>query len=221
MSIELKTHLERRLRAEVKLYLTDNVSTMISYRWADRRVTIRAHRVFAGADTEIMSALADFVAGRRGPSAERLDSFLEANAGQISRPRRRGMRRVSLNPQGAHHDLEKMFDRLNRRFFDEMVTARIGWGRKRKRKARSRIDFGAYYPEANRIRIHPELDQVRVPAFFVEFIVHHEMCHAYLAGTLFGRDGCHTPEFRQLEKKHPAYEKALAWEEANAWLFFR
>ena len=221
MSIELKTILERRLGARVRLFLTDNVSTMISYRWEDDGcVRVRAHRVFASSSEAVMGALGDFVAGKRGDASSILDGFLEAQHEAISRARRRRNRRVVLDPAGSHHDLQSMFARLNRKFFEKRVTAKIGWGRRRRRKARRRIDFGAYYPESNRIRIHPCLDQADVPKYFVEFIVHHEMCHAYLAGTLFGRNGCHTPEFRDMEKRHPAYERALAWEEQHAHRFF-
>lgn len=222
MGIRLKTVLERRLQARVRLFLTDNVSTMISYRWdEERQVHVRAHRVFAQAEERVMTALADFVGGRRGKTSTILDAFLESQHEAIVREKKRRSRRVVLNPTGSHHDLHAMFVKLNKKFFEKMVTARIGWGKRRRRKARRRIDFGAYYPEANRIRIHPALDHDDVPRYFVEFIVHHEMCHAYLAGTLFGRDGCHTPEFRALEKRHPAFERALAWEEANAERFFR
>ena len=222
MGIQLKTVLERQLRAPVRLFLTENVSTMISYRWEDDgRVRVRVHRAFADADDDVMRALASFIAGKRGRASEVLDRFLEARHDQIVRSRKRRSRRVLLNPTGSHHDLRAMFDRLNKKFFEHMVTAKIGWGKRRRRKARRRIDFGAYYPESNRIRIHPSLDSRDVPRYFVEFIVHHEMCHAYLAGTLFGRDGCHTPEFRALEKRHPAYERSLEWEDRNAERFFR
>ena len=46
------------------------------------------------------------------------------------------------------------------------------------------------------------------------------MCHAYLAGTLFGRDSCHSAEFLAMEKQFRGYQKAAGWERENVDLFF-
>ena len=77
------------------------------------------------------------------------------------------------------------------------------------------IGFGAYYRDLDLIRINPLLDQRWIPKFFVEYIVYHEMCHAFLAFDLFGREGIHTPRFRELEKIYPRFDDALDWERDN------
>jgi predicted metal-dependent hydrolase len=66
------------------------------------------------------------------------------------------------------------------------------------------------------IRINPVLDIERVPPYFVEFIVYHEMLHAFLGvKNKNGRRSVHSKEFRELEKRFSDYEKAMAWEKKS------
>jgi hypothetical protein len=77
--------------------------------------------------------------------------------------------------------------------------------------------FGAYLPEIQTIRIHPALDQVFVPRYFVEFIVYHELLHHVIPPVRRnGRYEIHSPVFRRREREFPAYAEALAWRQC--WL---
>ena len=73
--------------------------------------------------------------------------------------------------------------------------------------------MGSYNAETSTIRINPLLDKKTVPAYFLEFVVYHEMLHAYLGiKTRNGRRSIHSREFRLHEKKFRHYAKAMEWE---------
>jgi len=66
------------------------------------------------------------------------------------------------------------------------------------------------------IRIHPVLDHPEVPAWFVAFVLFHEMLHVAIppeAGTK--RRRVHTRRFRAAERAHPDYARAMAWEKTH------
>jgi predicted metal-dependent hydrolase len=73
--------------------------------------------------------------------------------------------------------------------------------------------LGSYSQRTNTIRINPVLDRKTVPAYFIEFIVYHEMLHADMGvGRINGRRSVHSSGFRIREKLFKKYEQALAWE---------
>lgn len=209
-------HLARRIGARVVITLTENATTMVSYRWkSSEEVHVRIHRMFGDAAAGVLDAVAAFVRGNRGAASRPMDEFIRSNRHRIRRRERRLDPARLKSAAGEVHDLGAMHARLNRRFFSGHVTARITWGRQPPRRRRRHIGFGAYYRDLDLIRINPLLDQRWIPKFFVEYIVYHEMCHAYLAFDLFGRDGIHTPRFRELERRFPRFDEALAWEREN------
>jgi hypothetical protein len=71
-------------------------------------------------------------------------------------------------------------------------------------------------PGEKLIRIHPALDQVFVPRYFVEFIVYHELLHHVIPPVrVNGRYQIHSPAFRQREREFPAYAEAMAWRQQS------
>ncbi len=65
-------------------------------------------------------------------------------------------------------------------------------------------------------RINPILDNERVPYYFIEFVVYHEMLHAHIrVQKKNGRRSVHSKEFRDREKMFRDYEDAMAWENRN------
>lgn len=72
------------------------------------------------------------------------------------------------------------------------------------------------------IRIHPVLDDARVPRWFVGFVVFHELLHAVLPPRVEnGRRKIHTPEFRRAEARHPDFGRAQRWEHDNVAILIR
>jgi len=213
----LRRELERLVGHRVDLTVTDNMSTMMTVR-RDRSnggLKVRLHRMFLQADPGVIRALGDWVRRpRRSESGAVIDEFIRRHRHLI----RRGRRADQLVTQGLYHDLREMYDALNRKYFGGTVTAKITWGRMPPSRRRRSIRFGSYTAEDRLIRIHPLLDQEFVPAYFVRYIVFHEMLHAYLGlgKATNGRRCVHSPEFRRREKAYPDYERAVAWQSTAA-----
>jgi hypothetical protein len=122
----------------------------------------------------------------------------------------------TLPNRGRHHDLDAILADLRVRYFPDCVEVTIRWGRWSGRARPHSIRFGAYLPASQSIRIHPALDQVFVPRYFVEFIVYHELLHHVIPPVrVNGRYQIHSPAFRQREREFPAYAEAMAWRQQS------
>lgn len=209
--------LARRLAAQagapVRLAVTDNRSTMVSFRRRPGALSVRLHHMFLEAPDEVVLAVADYAVRGRRQAGKVLDAFIRSQQ-RVVPPRAR--KPGELQPLGKCHDLQELFDGLNQRFFQGGVQARIGWGRAWARRRRRSIRLGVYDHQAREIRIHAALDQPDVPRFFVEYIVFHEMLHQLFPGPKkAGRQVHHPPAFKDREKAYPHYAAALAWEKEH------
>jgi hypothetical protein len=216
--------LERRIRAHLPrgtldLTLTDNRYTMISVRRdtsAGPRYRVRLHHMFVDAGPPITRALARYVARNDGDASRLLGDFIDANHHRVkARGRQRQAR--ALVTRGEHHDLQELFDSINRRYFQGRIDARITWGQRTgKPKKRNSIKMGSYSVEDRLIRIHRSLDRAFVPRFFVEWIVYHEMLHqVHDIAVVNGRRQFHTKAFMEDEARFEHYALARAWERAH------
>jgi hypothetical protein len=198
----------------VGLVVTDNASTMLSYRpgSATHAPSLRLHRMFLHADDTVVAALCEWLRPASRRTAGRVvDAFIRDHR-HLVRPK---PRRIPLRTRGEVHDLEALYDEVNAAEFGKAVTAAITWGRRAGGRRRRSIRFGSYAEREHLIRIHPALDQAFVPAHFVRYIVFHEMLHAFMGigETASGRRRIHPPAFKQRERQYPGYEKAVAWQE--------
>jgi hypothetical protein len=214
--------LERRLRAKlgakVSLSITDNTHTMISFLRRRGEFRVRLHHMFLAAPEPIVSALASYLRGGSAESSAVLDRFIHQNRVYIRRVSSAELRaRVPIEPKGQVHQLQEIFDELNRRFFRGQVNASITYARVPKvNRARQSIKLGSYSAESKVIRIHPALDQSWVPGYVVEWVVFHEMLHHLSPAVVkHGRRCVHTPEFNARERRFPLAHRARRWEARN------
>lgn len=126
--------------------------------------------------------------------------------------RHRGRKMIS-SAQGVNYDLDKMFSKLNRRYFDSSLEKpTLTWSQ---RKTRSIL--GHHDRVYETITISKSLDSAQVPDWFVEFIVYHEMLHIkHAARMINGRRYYHTAAFRQDERRFAKYEDSQRWLEQVA-----
>ena len=216
--------LERRIRAHLprgslQLTLTDNRYTMISVRRdtsAGPHYRVRLHHMFVEAGPPITRALARYVARNDADASRLLGDFIDANHHRV-RARGRSRAQRPLVTRGEHHDLQDIFDSINRRYFHGRIDARITWGqRTSKPRRRNSIKMGSYSVEDRLIRIHRSLDRAFVPRFFVEWIVYHEMLHqVHDVAVVNGRRQFHTKAFMEDEARFEHYALARAWERAH------
>src|SRR6195256_2592296 len=126
--------------------------------------------------------------------------------------RGRGRKMIS-SAQGNVYDLDKMFAKLNRKYFDSnLEKPTLTWS---KRKTRSIL--GHHDRVYETITISKSLDSTQVPEWFVEYILYHEMLHIkHAARMINGRRYYHTAAFRLDERRFAKYEEAQRWLEQIA-----
>jgi hypothetical protein len=221
----LERRLRTRLRAKVAVEVHDNTHTMLTFQRERALWRLRLHHMFLAAPDEVIAALAEFVRTGDAEASATLDKFIERNRAFIRRVSPAQMRkRMRLEPAGQHHDLGRIYERLNERYFRNRIDAAITYGpAPRVRAPRKSIKMGSYSADSRVIRIHPALDQPVVPKYFVEWIVFHEMLH-HIYRARRGENGrrcVHPPAFMEHERRFHDYGRALAWEQENLDLLLR
>ena len=211
--------------AHVVVELHDNTHTMLTYQRTRGVWRVRIHHMFVAAPENVVDALARYIRTGDTRSSVEIDRFIEENKVFIRKlPPSELRRRLRIETEGDHHDLSEIFRDLNRRYFRRRVNATITYGpAPRVRRPRKSIKMGSYSADSRVIRIHPALDQPRVPRYFVEWIVFHEMLH-HVHKARRGQDGrrcVHTPEFLEHERRFYAFERAQRWEDENLDLLLR
>ena len=82
--------------------------------------------------------------------------------------------------QAEERDIDVMFGRLNREYFDDKIKATVKWGRDVKTQNKSGFRYGSYDENKKLIRVHPRLKQDFVPIYVLELTIYHEMCHQFV-----------------------------------------
>jgi hypothetical protein len=218
---EAQRRLERRIRAHlprggVDVTFTDNRYTMISVKREQRNgpfYRVRLHHMFATASPGVTQALARYIARNDRGASTMLGDFIDANQHRV---RAKGKRtpQARLLTRGRVHDLQAIFDEVNRDYFGGTLRARITWGQRTGRpRRRNSIKMGSYSVEDGIIRVHRSLDRAFVPRFFVAWVVYHEMLHEVHPVTVInGRRQFHPPAFMADEARFVQFEEARAWE---------
>jgi hypothetical protein len=121
--------------------------------------------------------------------------------------RERGFKFVS-EPQGAHYDLVELFNKLNLAYFSgALPRPTLTWSRTRTRRI-----LGHYDAAHATLVISRTLDDPRVPPYFIEYVLYHEMLHIKHRARRHGARTCvHTPEFHADEREFVDYEPAMHW----------
>ena len=202
-------------RGRPRVVVTDNLHTMVSIKRGNGMVTFRLHHMFLDAPSLVLRALTRYADTQDRSSAQLLRAFIDANEPSIRKASRE--RPVVVDVEGKYHNLQEIFDELDRDYFGGGIRARITWGpRGRRLRGRSSIKLGSYTFEDELIRIHPVLDASDVPRFFVAWIVYHEMLHeVHEMPVIDGRRVYHTSAFRRAEARFEHYAEAVLWERTN------
>src|SRR5712692_6095368 len=199
---------------EVKFYPYAGLHHTIRVRAG--RVYVRLSDLFQAAPPEVIRALAFLLVARllsrKAPrDQERIYRSYAFSppllrASDIAR-RQRG-RKVISSANGEIYDLERIFAKLNRRYFGgEIEKPVLTWSRRRARSI-----LGHHDAAHDTITISKILDSREVPEWFIEYIVFHEMLHIkHPARIINGRRYYHSPAFREEERSFPTYRKAQQW----------
>jgi hypothetical protein len=108
---------------------------------------------------------------------------------------------------GREHNLDRLFARLNRRYFNsELTPPTLTWSARKTRRILGHHDY-----VHDTIVISRSLDNDDVPEFLVEFVLYHEMLHMKHRPKLAnGRRVYHTTAFRADERRFEYYDAAMA-----------
>ena len=173
----LKQYFQKITPKPIHLTLTSNTVSMLSIREKESAICIRLHRMFLNADCDVLDEIGAFINRKRRP-AQKVKEFIHCNKACIKETK---MQAVYSKPQGRYYNLSDMFEEVNKDYFSSSVSSAIAWGNKSPRRTVRKRRLGSYQRDRDMIRINPVLDSKRVPRYFVEFIVYHEMLHAALA----------------------------------------
>ncbi len=205
----LRRYLAEAARCRVELIATRNRVSMISVLFRrEGHARIRLHEQFLVAPSPVREALALYLRTRHRRAWTVVAGYarrIRVSADESGRGAR------VLQTRGHVHDLREIADEVNSRYFNGSVKCVIGWGAHRprtRRRSRSRsIRYGSWSPATRTVRVHPLLDDSRVPRAFVAYILFHEMLHAVVpAEERTGRRVDHGVLFRQQESQYPDIE---------------
>ncbi|HYO62371.1 MAG TPA: SprT-like domain-containing protein [Pyrinomonadaceae bacterium] len=177
------------------------------------RVYVRVADIFREAPVEAHRALAFILVAkmlRRKPPKNFEAAYRRyacspevLRASDLAR-RQRG-RKIVSSPRGRFYDLERMFRRLNRQYFDNKLPQPVlTWSQRR-----TRTILGHHDEVHDTIVVSKTLDARDMPEWLVEFILYHEMLHIkHPARLINGRRYYHTKAFRAEEQRFPHYAEA-------------
>src|ERR1019366_685347 len=168
------------------------------------RREVRISDLLAGAPAPVLEALAHILLGKLYrkpiPRAYSHRYRLYLNRRYVRRQAQlvrqiRGRKFIS-GPRGENHDLEEIFERLNRLFFNGLMgRPLLGWSR-----GASRAMLGHFDPAHNAIVISRIFDRPSAPLAALEYVMFHEMLHLRYPVDHSGmRRRVHTREFREAE----------------------
>jgi hypothetical protein len=199
---------------EVKFYPYAGINHKIRLR--SGRVYVRISDIFKSAPPDVHRAIAFILTARllskRTPEIHERVYRAYAYSSQVLRAsdlaRRQRGRKIVSSARGRVYDLDKMFQRLNRRYFDgQLEKPVLTWSQRRTRQI-----LGHHTAAHDTIVINKTLDDQEIPDWFVEYVLYHEMLHIkHPARLIKGRRYYHTNAFRAEEQRFPYYEEAQDW----------
>ena len=154
--------------------------------WSVRRPVVKLQPILATAGADLLSRIARAMKGAEDLDLARdLDFFVSGrlDAG-LSRTR------------GRVFDLEAMFEEVNGRYFKGAIARpTLSWA-----PVVSTRVMGRYFPHQDRVELSPLLDDERLEADTVAFVLYHELLHKHHgAEHRKGRRHVHTRAFRRDE----------------------
>lgn len=115
-------------------------------------------------------------------------------------------RKVLTSSVGRVYNLDKLFARLNRRYFDnQLAKPTLSWSVRRTKRILGHHDY-----VHGTIVISRSLDHAGLPEYLVEYVLYHEMLHMkHRPRVVNGRRLYHTAAFRADERRFEYYDEAM------------
>ncbi len=207
--LSLTTYLEKSVPKNITIVLTDNSTIMMSFKTSGNSVSLRLHRMFLSAGREVIDELVDYIKNK-SEKTPLIRNFINKNTHTL---KKKPLRNITCLHRGKRFNLLEIFNKVNSEYFDSTISSSITWSTRRPKMSVAKRTLGSYSQDMDLIRISPVLDSTRVPAYFLEFVVYHEMLHAFLKNEpCNGKRTVHTGKFKRHEKLFRLYDRAMTWE---------
>lgn len=206
-----------------KIIVTANRRVSVSYKLhrRERAFDVRAHWAVVQQEAVLLRAVGHVV--QEGSFPTDFGTWLSELSDQL--PGASGYSTTrALQPIGEHLDLNEILSSVAHLLPDPLAAGDvvIGWGRRSPRRKRRRVlRLGSCNVAERQIRIHPVLDDPRIPEYVVAQVVFHELCH-YAAPPLSAAQAketrdrrVHHRQFRALESRFPELNEANQWIERH------
>jgi hypothetical protein len=184
-----------------------NLTSLYRFKKTADNALMQISEGFIEADDDVLSALVEsMLLGKRPQTTTVLKRFaVSEEFSEVLLAIDLMVEPMILIAKGRVYDLEEMFERVNRQYFeDKIAKPQLAWS-----KILTRRKFGHYEPARDRIVISLTLDNDQIPACIAEFVIYHEMLHILHGETwVNGRRMVHTPAFRQDERRFKDYRLA-------------
>jgi ATP-binding cassette, subfamily B, multidrug efflux pump len=139
----LESALARAAGRPLRLTLTENRSVLLSFRRQRALTLVRLHRMFLHAPPSVVAAVARSLRRTRRRAEADVRRFMNENLHRVRKVKRE---LPPLVTAGQAHDLQRVFVRLNARFFDSSLKVPLTWGKGGGRARRGGLTFGSYDP---------------------------------------------------------------------------
>lgn len=203
--------LEESSGLKVKLKINDNRSTMLSVRWEPDCARVSLHRMFLQAPQNVMQSLACYIGQKDDKIDLSVRNFIEENIQKLDYSHL--IDRQKLFPQGSVFDLQKIYNHLNREYFQDRLKLNITWFGKAQPRRRVRVTFGLYHDPLKLIKINRLLDSPAFPDYLIAYVIYHEMVHCVCPSyhDEKGIHRIHSKEFKEMEMQYKHYSLAQQW----------
>lgn len=212
---EKSIYLQLLCSAPLRIVWHENRTNVLSVKEEGRGLYLRLHRLFAKAPSPVLEAVASYIVKGDKRSSSVIRQMVHWHFSQEHSPA------SDLEAKGNVYDLHAIYHKIRNTYFSQNLEIAIGWSKQGGGGRFRHMTFGSFDRHRNQIRIHPLLDDPKVPLYFLEFIVYHEMLHAVCPSRIDkrGRIFCHTQEFRDKERLFADYAKAKVWEKGSLQFF--
>ena len=204
----------------LQLKINDNRQTMLSVKWGSNLTKVSLHRMFLKAPKNVMQAVIAYIKREEKNLSKDAKVFIEERRAALDYSHLVDPERLVVD--GDVYDVQKIYERLNKRYFKNRLNLQITWFGCHNQKNSSRCSLGLYYDSLKLIKIHRLLDNSQVPGYVIDFVVYHEMVHAVCPAYIDekGVHRVHGDEFKELEEDFRFYKAATEWMKKYQMNFF-
>ncbi|MDR3624341.1 MAG: hypothetical protein P4L16_04285 [Chlamydiales bacterium] len=217
----VKQRLSDKSGFEFELIINENSSNMLAVLdKRDKWAKLSLHKMFLEAPESVITAVATYVKKKDSSAFAVIRSYIHSNLPRFDYSHRLDARTLYTN--GKVYHLQKVYDEINKKYFESKVKLWITWFDRLPKKNCSRIVFGQYFEALKLIKINKMLDDRSFPRYFIDYVVYHEILHHVVPSYIDekGVARVHSKEFKERELIFKDYHRAKAWELEHRHQFF-